>query len=112
MAKRFLAAAFLCLLIGCDEPAAPPSLRFETTVADGLTDKPQDGRLLILIGRREDGEPRYAIDPENVHCPTVLGHMCRPWRLARRWSSMEVRTFFLTSACRSCPREITGSRRC
>jgi hypothetical protein len=76
MAKRLSPAVLLlCLLAGCAERAAPEpaSLRFDVTIADGLTPKPQDGRLLVLIGRRDDPEPRHSIDPENVNTPAVLG---------------------------------------
>ena len=76
MAKRLSPALLLvCVLAGCAGPAAPdpPSLRFEATIADGLTAQPQDGRLLILIGRRSEEEPRHSIDPEDVDTPAVLG---------------------------------------
>ena len=76
MAKRLSPALlFVCVLAGCAEQAAPepPSLRFEATIADDLTAKPQDGRLLILIGRRSEEEPRHSIDPEDVETPAVLG---------------------------------------
>jgi hypothetical protein len=60
---------------GCAAQAAPepPALRFEVTVADGLTEKSQDGRLLVLLGRRPDQEPRHAVDPEDAKSPVVLG---------------------------------------
>ncbi len=54
-------------------PPEPLSLRFEATIAEGVTTGPQDGRLLVLIGRKSDQEPRHSIDPENVDSPAVLG---------------------------------------
>ena len=69
------ALLLLCLSAGCVEQAAPepPSLRFNVTIADGLTTRPQDGRLLLLIGRKSNQEPRRSIDPEDVDTPAVLG---------------------------------------
>ena len=69
------AVLLLCLVVGCAEPSAPvpAPLRFEATVADRLADAPQDGRLLILVGRKTDREPRHSIDPEDVDSPAVLG---------------------------------------
>jgi putative esterase len=74
MPKRlFPALLFLCLSAGCAGQAAPEPLRFEATLADGLAAKPQDGRLLVLIGRHGDAEPRHSIDPEDENTPAVLG---------------------------------------
>ncbi len=60
-------------LLGCDERTAPerPALRFEVGVARGLAAR--DGRLLILLSRKSRPEPRFAVDPEDVDCPAVLG---------------------------------------
>ncbi len=66
------AVLFFCLAAGCAEPPVP-ALRFEVVIADGLTAKPQEGRLLVLLGRRADEEPRRAIDPEDADGPVVLG---------------------------------------
>ena len=76
MLRRLSPALLLfCLSAGCVEQAAPepPSLRFNVTIADGLTTGPQDGRLLLLIGRKSNQEPRRSIDPEDVDAPAVLG---------------------------------------
>ena len=72
----------LCLLValspffaGCVDRSAPESapLHFEVGVAKGLTAAPWDGRLLVLISRRQYPEPRFAVHPEDVRCPAVLG---------------------------------------
>ncbi len=76
MAQRISPAVLLaCALAGLAVDAAPEplSLRFEVTIADSLGVKPQDGRLLILIGRQDDPEPRLSINPEHVGTPAVLG---------------------------------------
>ena len=80
--KSLLVSVSPCLLVplslflaGCAERAAPepPALQFEVDVAAGLTTKPQDGRLLILLSRKPKPEPRLAIDPEDENTPVVLG---------------------------------------
>jgi hypothetical protein len=43
-------ASFVSLNLNAGQPAAT-FLRFEVTVAENLLDKPQDGRLLIVLGR-------------------------------------------------------------
>ena len=71
-----LLVSLSCLLLGgCAERPAPeaPALRFEVGVAEGLTTKPLDGRLLILLGRKPKTEPRLAVDPEDGDAPAVLG---------------------------------------
>ena len=75
MAQRLSPALLLVgVLAGCAVAAPePPSLRFEVTMADGLATEAQDGRLLVLIGRKGDEEPRHSIDPEDVETPAVLG---------------------------------------
>jgi Putative esterase len=58
-----LAIATFALTVACFEAGQPAatSLRFEVTVADNLFDKPQDGRLLVLLGRSAKPEPRFRI---------------------------------------------------
>jgi hypothetical protein len=46
--------------LGAGQPTAK-SIRFEVSVADNLLDKPQDGRLLIALGRNADQEPRFRV---------------------------------------------------
>ena len=95
--KRLSPALLLfCLSAGCVEQAAPepPSLRFEVTIADGLTTEPQDGRLLMLIGRKTNQEPRLSIDPEDVKSPAVLGRdvkgLAPGVAVRRRWDGRHV----------------------
>jgi hypothetical protein len=55
--------------------AAEPSLaslRFEITVAKGLLDAPQDGRVLVVLGRSATPEPRLRIGTSGG-APTILG---------------------------------------
>ena len=65
---------FAFLLAGCASAVAPDSTgpRFEVSIAEGLTAKPQDGRLLVLLGRKKEGEPRHAIDAEDEDGPAIL----------------------------------------
>ena len=74
-ASALLVSLSALLLAGCVEQAAPAlePLRFEVSIARGLTMAPQDGRLLILLSRRPYPEPRFALRPEEVRCPAVLG---------------------------------------
>ena len=66
--RRFLPQACLAIIASvlvvasfdAGQPAATP-LRFEVTVADNLMEKPQDGRLLIVLGRSAKQEPRKSI---------------------------------------------------
>jgi hypothetical protein len=67
-----LVAWLVGLSLAAAEPADSP-LRFEVTVAKDAADGPRDGRLLILIGRRDGQEPRKAVDPEDEGGPYVLG---------------------------------------
>jgi Putative esterase len=53
------------------QPAAT-SLRFEVTVAENLLEKPQDGRLLIVLGRSGKQEPRLRVGT-GQGAPVVLG---------------------------------------
>jgi Putative esterase len=53
------------------QPGATP-LRFEVTVADNLLDQPQDGRLLIVLGRGAKQDPRLRIGTGPA-APVVIG---------------------------------------
>jgi hypothetical protein len=79
--RSWLVVLFTPLLVGCANQAAPESaaLRFEITRASRLLTKPADGRLLIVIGRKKDPEPRFAIDPESVKSSAVLGRDVKGW---------------------------------
>ncbi len=66
--RRFLPPACLAIIASALAVAsfdasqlATTSLRFEVTVADNLLEKPQDGRLLIVLGRSAKQEPRKSI---------------------------------------------------
>jgi hypothetical protein len=48
-------------------------LRFEVTVAEGLLEKPQDGRLLVVLARGKGPEPRRTIGDTGMTAPPVLG---------------------------------------
>jgi hypothetical protein len=49
------------------------ALRFEVTVARNLVSGPQSGRLLIVIGRQAQPEPRRTIGSTGLKAPPVLG---------------------------------------
>jgi hypothetical protein len=49
------------------------SLRFEVTVRKGLLARPQDGRLLIVLGNGKQPEPRYSIFATGMDAPPLLG---------------------------------------
>ena len=53
--------------------AAKTDLRFEVTVAPELLAAPQDGRLLIVLGKRAQPEPRTSIGRTGLDAPPVLG---------------------------------------
>jgi hypothetical protein len=48
-------------------------LRFEVTVAKGLLAAPQDGRVLVVLGRDAKAEPRSFIGETGMNAPPVLG---------------------------------------
>jgi Putative esterase len=74
---RSIAVAFSVLLIGLCLAADPAplktDLRFEITVAKGLSATPRDGRLLLVLGRSKDPEPRQSIYETGKQGPPVLG---------------------------------------
>ena len=67
--QRFL--AHVCLTVTLVVSPSPlragestaTELRFEVKVAEKLFGKPQDGRLLIVLGRSGKSEPRFALAP-------------------------------------------------
>jgi hypothetical protein len=77
--RRLLAVIMIVLLVlalgvarfGAAEPAST-TLRFEITVAKDLLDLPQDGRLLVMLGRSARTEPRLHVGTSR-DAPTVLG---------------------------------------
>ena len=53
---------------------ANTGLRFEVTVAPGLLPKPNDGRLLVVLGKATgEDEPRHAIGETGVNAPPFFG---------------------------------------
>jgi hypothetical protein len=48
------------------------SLRFEVTVARGLLEKPQNGRLFVIVSQRAQGELRFTIGNTGLDAPPVF----------------------------------------
>jgi len=65
---------FPCVLLA-EEPLGPATtgLRFEVTAARGLLNAPRDGRLLIVLGRTRDAEPREGIGVTGLGANPLLG---------------------------------------
>jgi S-formylglutathione hydrolase FrmB len=62
------------LLPGCASAAEPATtLRFEVTLAKGLLDAPADGRLLVVLDRGKNEEPRHTIGETGLKAPPFLG---------------------------------------
>jgi hypothetical protein len=69
-----LLAGFAAGLTFAAEPdRATTDLRFEVTAAKGLVKEPQDGRLLIVLGRDDGSEPRKSIGDTGLKAPPLLG---------------------------------------
>jgi hypothetical protein len=75
LALLLLLAASLWLLLprGAERDAQTTALRFEVTVAEELRDAPREGRLLVVLGRDKDAEPRTTIGETGMEVPPVLG---------------------------------------
>jgi len=83
MAQRiFTLAVLLTVPLGLSAPVAyaPGSsqdggtkLRFEVSVASGLLEQPRDGRLLLVIGNRATGEPRFGMGRVDKGTSPLLG---------------------------------------
>jgi hypothetical protein len=54
-------------------PEGRTALRFEVSVAKGLLPGPRDGRVLVVLGRKKDPEPRTSIGRLGLDAPPVLG---------------------------------------
>jgi hypothetical protein len=74
--------ALLALLLGAtlwfqlraeDRTPEKTSLRFEVTMARGLLDQPVDGRVLVVLARRDRPEPRRTIGQTGMDAPPLLG---------------------------------------
>ena len=48
------------------------ALRFEVTAAAGLLEKPQNGRLFVVVSKRAAGEPRLTIGNTGMDAPPVF----------------------------------------
>ena len=74
--KRY---AVLCGLIACLTPATAycaetkTGPQFGVTVAPGLLAKPTDGRVMVVIGKSQNPEPRFTIGNTGMNTPVVLG---------------------------------------
>jgi hypothetical protein len=56
-----------------EPPARRTALRFEVTAARGLLNGPTDGRILVVLGRDGEKEPRHRIGRVGMDSPPVLG---------------------------------------
>jgi hypothetical protein len=72
-ALALLLAPTLALLFCRAEAPAETALRFEVTAARGLLKAPQDGRLLVVLGRDKTPEPRRFIGETGLQAPPMLG---------------------------------------
>ncbi len=64
-----------CLMLGVHplEEPAPTALRFEVGLAPGLVNTPQDGRLLIVLGKSVRPEPRISIGQTGMNASPLMG---------------------------------------
>jgi hypothetical protein len=69
-----VALALFALALG-EEPAAPKetTLRFEVTLGKGLLKEATDGRVLVVLSRGKQSEPRRSIGEPGLNAPPVLG---------------------------------------
>jgi len=79
---RFRIAPLVVLLVGSSavllgDVRPTTSLRFEITMAEGLVGGPQDGRLLLVLGRKKRPEPRQTIGQTGLKTPSLLGRDVR-----------------------------------
>jgi hypothetical protein len=51
---------------------SPAKLRFRVTMADGLLSAPEDGRVLVVLGRQAGVEPRKSLGQSGLNAPPVL----------------------------------------
>ncbi len=85
--RLMLACGLVWMSIGwsptlqADVPAAPAvvsartssAIRFEVTLAPALTTAPQSGRLLVVLARNPQPEPRRSIGRTGLEAPPILG---------------------------------------
>lgn len=64
---RFVIVALLALasstalVTGCSPSEAEPDIRIDVTLPAEATDVPLDGRLILVLSQREEGEPRFHV---------------------------------------------------
>jgi S-formylglutathione hydrolase FrmB len=69
----FFPVIIFCLLFSICIQAQTTTLKFEATIAKGLIDKPQNGRLFIFLNRKGEDEPRWAFDDDvSLDAPPIL----------------------------------------
>ena len=89
--SQVLGAALL-LLVSLQVPARTSqstTLRFEVTIAPGLSSSPQSGRLFVVMSPKSQPEPRLTIGQTGLDASRMLGRdirrLCaRRYRIARR----------------------------
>src|SRR5690349_1084595 len=75
----------LACFSGQGDGASPAtSLRFEVTVAKGLLTSATDGRMLVVLGKDRDSEPRFWIGEVGMNAPPVLGRDANGFSAGRR----------------------------
>jgi S-formylglutathione hydrolase FrmB len=67
-----VATFLLALTLAVPAQDAVP-LRFEVSLAKGLLAKPTDGRLLVILGKKKEPEPRTTIGSTGMHANPILG---------------------------------------
>ena len=81
--QRLLLAAFCCLLFEptsiAAEPGRPTTLRFAVTVNATLAaDRPASGRLMVVLGRPDGGEPRLMVGRTGIDGVSILARDLAP----------------------------------
>ncbi|GBC78667.1 hypothetical protein HRbin08_02163 [bacterium HR08] len=77
--------AFITLILGASGWRGPvPALRFEVTVAPGLLNTPQTGRLLLALSPHPEPEPRLVIGHPERRDVFVFGRDVRDFGSGRR----------------------------
>src|SRR6516162_846003 len=67
------ALAAVGLALAAEPEKTITDLRFEVAVAKDLVKEAQDGRLLLVLGRDDDSEPRKSIGDTGLKAPPLLG---------------------------------------
>jgi hypothetical protein len=77
MTSLVLLAACCLASIDSVEDSTSTTLRFEVKLAPGLVGTPQDGRLLVVLGKGASPEPRRSIGQTGMSAPPLLGKDAR-----------------------------------